>query len=91
METMMAKMDRLKREARAAATFKGHKLGRFSQSVITMGSAPQTQRLAVVASCKICGALVMVDPAPPPEEEEILGAAVEMECLGIDWEGHETA
>ena len=87
----MTKLARLKQEAREAAKLRGHRLGRFRESVITSETAPQSPRAAVVAVCQICGSMAVVDPAPPPGEPEILGEAVEMQCLGIEREGHETA
>jgi hypothetical protein len=86
----MTKMERLKREARETAKLKGHKLGRFKESVIT-GEHSQNQRPGVVAACRICGAMAVVDSAPAPGEEEVLGEAVEMQCFAVEREGHETA
>jgi hypothetical protein len=87
----MTKMARLKQEAREAARLKGHRLGRFRESVVIgEGSAP-VQRSVVVAVCQVCGAMAVVDPAPARDEPEILGEAVEWQCFGIDREGHETA
>ncbi len=86
----MTKMERLKQEAREAAELKGHRLGKFLQSVIT-GSSPESPRPAAVAVCQVCGAMAVVDPAPLPEEPEILGEAVTQECFAVDREGHETA
>jgi hypothetical protein len=82
-------MEQLKAEARETAKLRGHKLGRYQDSVITSGS--QKERPAKVAVCEICAALVVVDPAPPPGEPEILGEGVNRDCTGIDREWHETA
>jgi len=82
-------MEQLKAEARETAKLRGHKLGRFKDSVITSGS--QQERPAKVAVCEICGALVVVDPAPVPGEPEILGEGVNRDCRAIDQEWHETA
>jgi hypothetical protein len=84
-------MERLKAEAREAATLKGHRLGRFKQAVVTPDRKPGSGRPAAVAACAICGAMATVDPSPPPGEPEILGEAVARECFGIDRETHETA
>jgi len=62
-EGAMTKMARLKRAAREAAKLKGNTLGRFKESVIT-GERSQNQRPGVVASCRICGAMAVVDSAP---------------------------
>lgn len=85
----MDRMEQLKAEARETAKLRGHKLGRFKDSVITSGS--QQERPAKVAVCEICGALVVVDPAPVPSEPEILGEGVNRDCRAIDQEWHETA
>lgn len=87
----MNRIERLKAEARETATLRGHKLGRFKESVITPESAPKTQRPAAVAVCEICSALVVVDPDPPPGEPEILGEGINRDCRAIDQEWHETA
>jgi len=86
---MTDRMEQLKAEARETAKLRGHKLGRFKDSVITSGS--QQERPAKVAVCEICGALVVVDPAPVPGEPEILGEGVNRDCRAIDQEWHETA
>jgi hypothetical protein len=86
----MTKMERLKQQAREAAKLKGHALGRFKASVLS-GGAPPSQRPGAVAVCRVCGAMAVVDPAPPPQEPELIGEALEIQCLGIEREGHETA
>jgi hypothetical protein len=86
----MTKMARLKQEAREAAKLKGHTLGRFKASVLT-GSSSQSERPGAAAVCRVCGAMVVVDSAPAPHEPEIMGEGVEIQCLGIEREGHETA
>jgi hypothetical protein len=88
---MTDRIEQLKAEARGTAKLKGHKLGRFKDSVITSGSAPKTERPAWVAVCEICAAFVVVDPNPPPGEPEILGQAVDGECHPIEGETHESA
>jgi len=87
----MTKMERLKQEARATAKARGHLLGRFKDSVITPESGKGGDRPAAVAVCEICAAFVVVDPAPPPGEPEILGQAVDMDCHAIERETHESA
>ncbi|MEW6657668.1 MAG: hypothetical protein AB1424_03310 [Thermodesulfobacteriota bacterium] len=88
---MTDRMEQLKAEARETAKLRGHKLGRFKDSVITPADGPKIERPAKVAVCEICGALVVVDPAPVPGEPEILGEGVNRDCTGIDQEWHETA
>jgi hypothetical protein len=88
---MTNKIEQLKAEARGTAKLKGHKLGRFKESVITSKSAPQTERPAWVAVCEICAAFAVVDPNPPPGEPMILGQAVDGDCHAIERETHESA
>ncbi len=87
----MTKVERLKREARETATRRGHRLGRFRPSVITMEGPGPSERPAAVAACEICGAVVLVDPAPLPGEAAITGQGVTRRCTAIEQEGHEMA
>jgi hypothetical protein len=59
--------------------------------VITVDAPVPSQRPAAVASCERCGALVVVDSAPPVGKEAITGEGVIRECFAIEQEGHETA
>jgi|GEM_PF-6609133 hypothetical protein len=85
----MDRMEQLKAEARGTAKLRGHQLGKFMDSVITSGS--HQERPAQVAVCRVCAAIVVVDPAPPPGEPSILGQAVDMDCHAIERETHESA
>jgi hypothetical protein len=87
----MTRMERLKQEAREAASLLGHRLGHFRQSVVTGGSAAATPRPVVVAACANCGALVVIDPAWANPAARITGEGVLRQCFGIEQEGHETA
>lgn len=87
----MTRVERLKREAREIATQLGHRLGRFRPSVITVEAPAPSQRPAAVVACELCGALVVVDPAPAVGEEAITGEGVMRQCVAIEQEGHETA
>ncbi len=87
----MTKIEELKAEAREEAKLRGHRLGRFKESVITPQGSQEVHRQGAVAVCEICGALLVVDPAPFPGEPEILGEAVNRDCRAIDQEWHETA
>ncbi len=87
----MTKLDRLKAEARETATLRGHRLGKFQAAAISGEIASEDQRPGATAVCEICGALVVVDPAPPPGEPEVLGEGVNRDCTGIEEEWHETA
>ena len=86
----MTKMERLRRQARETAKLKGHTLGRFKEAAIS-GKSSHNRRPGAVAACRICGAMAVVDAAPGPDEPEILGEALEVQCLAIEREGHETA
>jgi len=66
----MTRLERLKREARQAAAFRGHDLGPFR----AVGSG----RWA--ATCRTCGATAVVIPRPLPNEVEVFGAAVGGNC-----------
>jgi len=87
----MTKMERLKAEARETATLRGHRLGGFQAAAISGEASAEELRPGATAVCDICGALVVVDPAPAPGEPEILGEGVDRDCTGIDQEWHETA
>jgi hypothetical protein len=87
----MTRIERLKREARETATRRGHRLGRFRPSVITVDAPAPSQRPAAVAACEICGAVVLVDPTPGVGEEAITGEVVIRRCVAIEQEGHEMA
>lgn len=87
----MTRIERLKQEARETATLLGHQVGRFRPMVVTTSTHSQADRPAAVAACAICGALVVVDPAPTPGEPEITGEGVLYKCSGIQQEGHEFA
>ena len=87
----MTRMERLKQEAREIATRLGHRLGRFRPSVITVEGPQPSQRPAAVAACELCGAVVLVDPAPAAGEEALSGEGVLRPCVAIEQEGHEMA
>lgn len=87
----MTKTERLKREARETATRLGHRLGRFRPSVITVEGPVPSQRPAAVAACEMCGAVVLVDTAPPAGDDAVTGEGVIRRCVAIEQEGHEMA
>jgi hypothetical protein len=68
---IMKKIDRLKREASDAATWRGHKMGRFTHFTHT-----------AISECSICGASVEVDTRPPANGIDIGGPAVAIGCGG---------
>jgi len=90
-EAAMTRMERLKRAARDTATRLGHRVGRFRPSAITGAPPGPSQRPAAVAACEICGAMVVVDPAAPPDAPAMTGEGVSLHCTAIQQEGHETA
>ncbi len=87
----MTRMERLKREARQLADRLGHRLERFRPSVITADPPAPRQRPAAVAACTVCGAMVVVDPAPPSGGAALSGEGVTRQCVAIEQEGHEMA
>lgn len=72
----MRKIDRLKKEAREACEWRGHKMGNFFDS---RGFWSSHQRVAL---CKNfgCGAMVVVDSKPDPNGIDISGDAVAVNC-----------
>ncbi len=68
----MTKIDRLKKEALEGCTWRGHKMGRFEKSDYWPGVATST--------CKICGRSVTVNTRPQPNEIDIGGDAVAVNC-----------
>lgn len=67
----MTKMNRLKKEARECCEFRGHNMRRFK----TMDSH------RAITSCKVCDRLVRVDTKPLPNDIDISGEAVALECI----------
>lgn len=68
----MTKLQRLKREAHDAATWRGHTMTRF-QSL---------SRVYWHAHCSQCGKYVQVTLHPRPNEIDIGGEAVALNCKG---------
>lgn len=60
---------RLKQEARQSAEYRGHNLGTFKQT----GNA-------YYARCKNCDCEVWVTPHPAPNEIDVMGDAVALDC-----------
>ena len=73
----MKRFERLKRLARETATYRGHDLSRFLTSY-TFG---HTERGAM-ATCKRCAAYVSVLTHPGPNEIDIGGEAIALNCSG---------
>jgi len=67
----MTKLQSLKQSARQSATWRGHQLGRF----VTLDKRGIAQ-----ASCKQCSMSVMVNTHPQPNDIDIAGGAVALNC-----------
>ena len=68
---------RLRREARAAAAWRGHSLARFSPLLPSTGRGGYAD-----AACMTCGAAVRIETAPAPNSIDIGGEAVAVSCTG---------
>lgn len=66
---MPTHLRRLIAEARETALWRGHDLGRFEH-----------REGCATATCRRCGALVTVNPAPPPNGIDVMGRAVAVNC-----------
>ncbi len=73
----MTKINRLKQTARQAASQRGHSLCRFAK--LTTGSGNQIH----IAHCGVCQADVSVKLHPLPNEIDIGGEAVALNCTGV--------
>lgn len=75
---MPTKAAKLKKEAREAATWRGHDLGRFE----TSGFWTAGDRFVATAECKTpgCDAQVTVNTNPAPNQIDIMGDAVAVGC-----------
>ena len=69
---MQSRLRRLKIEARKAACFRGHWMGRY---------ATHDRGNMAVARCLHCGRQVCVVARPMPNECEIMGEAVTVGCI----------
>lgn len=65
----------LKKEAESAIRFRGHKLNRWSHSFDINGN-----QIKADAHCKNCGMSVFVNSRPMPNEIDIHGEAVALNC-----------
>jgi hypothetical protein len=68
---------RLRGEARRAAAWRGHRLGRFSPLLPSTGRGGYSG-----AACTACGAAVRIDTAPAANSIDIGGEAVAVSCTG---------
>lgn len=71
------RLERLKREARDAATWRGHRLTPFRTWAWRDATTRPTR---AHADCRDCGRGVTVDVAPAPNGIDIGGAAVAVNC-----------
>ena len=62
--------DQLKREALEAAKRRGHEMKRFSNHSPSVA----------MADCRVCGASIYVNACPMPNDIDIAGAAVALNC-----------
>jgi hypothetical protein len=69
----MTKVERLKREAKDGARWRGHTMNRFIAYVTGDGRV-------YVSTCKRCMRSVSVNPAPPPNGIDVGGEAVALNC-----------
>ena len=72
----MTKLQRLKKEALESCRFRGHKMKRFVGYRHGWGIDPEI----AYAYCKICDKQVIVITKPLPNEIEIGGEAVALNC-----------
>ncbi len=72
----MTKIARLKRQARDGASWRGHSLCRFAKHINAAGN------IVYLASCGVCNRHVAVKPNPQPNEIDIGGTAVALNCPG---------
>jgi hypothetical protein len=71
---IMRLMDRLKKEARKAATFRGHELSKFKAHSF------QTKLASATCLKAGCQASVQVNTFPQPHEIDVGGTAVALDC-----------
>lgn len=84
----MRKIDRLRKEALQSCNFRGHKMTRFYTfnwqyaGSKVMGIIPHS----AYSTCKICGARVDINTTPAPNQIDIGGTAVALNCpAGKEW------
>ena len=72
---MAKRIDKLKREGKGTAKWRGHNLSTFK--TITKAG---TNIIMAEARCKKCNRIVIVNTHPAPNEIDIGGSAVAMNC-----------
>lgn len=68
---------RLRREARAAAAWRGHSLARFSPLLPSTGRGGYSD-----STCTACGAAVRIETSPAAYSIDVGGEAVAVSCTG---------
>jgi hypothetical protein len=77
----MRKIERLKKEALESCRFRGHKMKRFISYSPRRGFVYLTGTVAAAyAHCRVCDKQVIVITKPLPDEIEISGEAVALNC-----------
>lgn len=77
----MRRVDRLKKEARAACATRGHRLTSFV-AITDFNAVIQRGKVCYNAICTACGKGVWIDPRPAPNGIDISGEAVALHCEG---------
>lgn len=76
----MRKIDRLRKEALQSCNARGHKMGRFIHDKLPCNT--HGFHYVGFAECKECGAYVEILTHPQPNQIEIGGPAVAINCTG---------
>lgn len=74
----MTKLQSLKKEAREGCEWRGHKMGNFQN--LGKGYLGEYHIGEWRATCKVCGMDVDVNIKPSPNEIDIAGTAVALDC-----------
>ena len=77
----MRKIDRLKKEALEVCKARGHKMGEWTHLTYSEGYKNFRPRCEASAHCEECGAYVECKTRPMPNEIEIGGEAVAINCI----------
>lgn len=79
---MPTKARRLKEEALQACKNRGHAMSNFFRPYITVVKVKRSEKIWQ-SYCKNCGKGVCVNLKPLPNEIDIAGEAVALNCLGV--------
>lgn len=75
---MKYKAIKLRKEALESCNWRGHKMGRFIRIKHTMNGKPIEREWQ--STCKVCGKSVWINIAPLPNQIDICGEAVALNC-----------